>query len=119
MTGNNSYRTPEGYFDTLGSRLEAIAREPQKAPRRGRAYLALAASIVALCLLGSAFLRSVTPARESISVSVEEGEAFAQMVHSTGAIAFMMYEELVREDEDDAVSPEDVKLIKSNEDDDE
>lgn len=60
-SGKTAYRVPEGYFDGLKSRLEAIPAsngEEVGALRRIKPYLALAACFFAIMLVGNVVLKS-------------------------------------------------------------
>ena len=69
MTRKNDISTPEGYFEDLQQRLSAIpSREQRVSPMRRMApYLAYAASLAAVALIGSALLRSTAVPAEDDS----------------------------------------------------
>lgn len=60
-TGKTAYKVPEGYFEGLKARLEAIPAsngEGVGALRRIKPYLALAACFLAIMLVGNVVLRN-------------------------------------------------------------
>ena len=113
MKKKESYRVPENYFESLQSRLSALPDAKAQPSRPWRSAFALAASIAVLFVLGSAFMKTVTPSSEDIASQTlyEEHEAFAQLLHRPGSYAFAMYEEMILENEENAVSPEDAILV--------
>ena len=75
---NNIYSVPEGYFDSLRARLEAIpSQQGTVAPApvfrmpfyaRVKPYLAFAACFVAAFLIGTFILGRMTPVQDGIAV---------------------------------------------------
>ena len=72
MTNKNDISTPEGYFDQLQQRLQAIPSQPARPSVRQRVapWLAYAASLAVLVTLGNFVLRKAT----AVPVAEEESD---------------------------------------------
>ncbi|MBQ8060455.1 MAG: hypothetical protein IJ205_00715 [Bacteroidales bacterium] len=97
--GKASYGVPEGYFNDLKNRLEAIPQEKSVLPgpwARVRPYLAMAACFVALLVAGNSLLRrtvSNNPAEQLASDAT-----YAEIISMTHPEIFMNAIEYESED---------------------
>ena len=105
--GRPSLEVPEGYFNSLKSRLESIPQS--ETPRQGvlrqvRPYLALAASFAAILIVGNAVLRGTAGIDGSNNDLEEPG--YAELISVTRPDIF--YNALEAEIEKEDISDEDI-----------
>ncbi len=106
--GKPSMEVPEGYFNSLKSRLESIPQS--EAPRQGvlrqvRPYLALAASFAAILIIGNAVLRGTAGLDRSAGSDFED-PGYAELISITRPDIF--YNALETENEGEDISDEDI-----------
>ncbi len=89
MTRNNDISTPQGYFDSLQQRLQAIPGKQQRpsAVRRLMPYMAYAASLALLVAAGGFILRKTTAAPQPELSDLSYYSYLAQSLDPDGGLA--------------------------------
>ena len=105
MSKRNDITTPEGYFENLQARLSEIPARPARVStvHRLAPYVAIAASFLAVVLLGNAVLsRTAAPAEDDTWTYVSY---LADALDPDGAVPMDMADYYI---EEDGLSPEDI-----------
>lgn len=103
----NAYKVPEGYFDSLKNRLEAIpAQETMTAPvvtlwQKVQPYMALAACFAVALIAGSLFLNRTAP-----SLDADFQEYYYSHLNSVEN-PYALYDGSLMEGEDETAPSED------------
>ena len=108
MSKRNDITTPEGYFEDLQARLSEIPARPARvsAVHRLAPYVAIAASFVAVMLVGNAILnRTAAPAEDDTWTYVSY---LADALDPDGAVPIDMAGYYIGDEESEGLSAEDI-----------
>ena len=108
MSKRNDITTPEGYFENLQQRLSEIPARPARVStvHRLAPYVAIAASFLAVVLLGNAVLsRTAAPAEDDTWTYVSY---LADALDPDGAAMMDLYDYYGEEEEQEGLSAEDI-----------
>lgn len=104
--GKPSMAVPEGYFDSLKTRLESIpSREASRRPdwAKVRPYLALAASFAAILVIGNSVLRH-TASKNQINLADSFESSYVEMISLTNpSTIYNVFESEVEEISDEDI----------------
>ena len=108
MSKRNDIITPEGYFENLQNRLSEIPARPARVStvHRLAPYLAIAASFLAIVLVGNAILdKTAAPAEDDTWTYVSY---LASALDPDGGVPLDMADYYIGEEESEGLSAEDI-----------
>ena len=108
MSKRNDIITPEGYFENLQARLSEIPARPARVSpvHRLAPYVAIAASFVAVMLVGNAILgRTAAPAEDDTWTYVSY---LADALDPDGGVPIDMVDYYLGDEESEGLSAEDI-----------
>ena len=108
MSKRNDIITPEGYFENLQNRLSEIPARPARVStvRRLTPYLAIAASFLAIVLVGNAILdKTAAPVEDDTWGYVSY---LASALDPDGGVPLDMADYYIGEEESEGLSAEDI-----------